>query len=44
MPGGAPAGAAPGQAEHLSQAARRLRTLANRRMTIVDSTGQVLGL
>ena len=35
--------ALPAQTEHLAQAARRLSALANRRMTIVDSTGRVVG-
>jgi signal transduction histidine kinase len=35
--------ALPAEADHLSQAARRLSALGNRRMTIVDSTGRVLG-
>ena len=35
--------ALPDEPAQLSQAARRLSSLANRRMTIVDSTGRVLG-
>jgi signal transduction histidine kinase len=35
--------ALPDEADHLPQAARRLAAFGNRRMTIVDSTGRVLG-
>jgi two-component system phosphate regulon sensor histidine kinase PhoR len=35
--------ALPEDTRHLAQAARRLSALGNRRMTIVDSTGRVLG-
>jgi two-component system phosphate regulon sensor histidine kinase PhoR len=35
--------ALPQETEHLAQAARRLSAFGNRRMTIVDSTGRVLG-
>lgn len=35
--------ALPGERDHLAQAARRLSGLANRRLTIVDSTGRVVG-